>query len=68
MTAPTEPVIAPKLVNVKVAAEALGISVPFLRTLIRRKAISSVRMGRRLLVRVRDIDAVIDAGGVGKEN
>jgi hypothetical protein len=42
----------------------LAISVGFLRTLIRTRKMPSVRIGRRLLVRTRDIDAVIDGGGL----
>jgi excisionase family DNA binding protein len=64
MNATITPANAPKLVNVPTAAMTLGISEPFLRTLIRLGKIPCVRMGRRLLVRTRDIDQVIDAGGV----
>jgi excisionase family DNA binding protein len=65
MTATVTPANAPKLVNVPTAATALGISTYFLRTIIRRGDMPSVRIGRRLLVRVRDIDAVVGRGGVG---
>jgi excisionase family DNA binding protein len=54
----------PRLVNVPTAAANLGISVGFLRTLISKEQMPSVRIGRRLLVRTRDIDAVIDGGGL----
>lgn len=52
------------LVNVPTGARALGISSYALRSLIRRGTIPAVWIGRRLLLRTRDIDAVIEAGGV----
>ena len=52
------------LLDVPTAANALCISVRFLRLLISRRELPSVRLGRRVLVRRRDIDAVIERGGL----
>jgi len=53
------------LVDVQEAARTLCISPRYLRLLISRGAMPVVRIGRRVLVRRRDIDALIDRGGVG---
>lgn len=58
------PPSVPRLVDVPTAAGLLGVSASFVRKAIRLDKLPSVRMGRRLLVRTKDIDAAIDAGGI----
>jgi excisionase family DNA binding protein len=50
-------------VTVEEAAAALGISRGLAYALVRRGDIPSVRLGRRIVVPVRALDAVLDGDG-----
>jgi excisionase family DNA binding protein len=52
------------LMPVPEAAEMLSVSVRFVRTLIQRRAIPVVRLGRRVLVRRTDVDKIVAKGGL----
>jgi excisionase family DNA binding protein len=58
------PSALPLLLDVATAAQTLSISVRYLRLLISRRKVPAVRLGRRVLVRRRDIDAVVEHGGL----
>jgi len=59
-----EGLYATPLVDVPTAARTLCISVRYLRLLISRREMPVVRLGRRVLVRARDIEAVVENGGL----
>ncbi len=52
--------VAPRLFSLKRAAEYLGISYWTIRDYIFRGELPSVRLGRRVLVDVRDLDALVE--------
>ena len=59
-TAAPAPIPSPtKLLNVEEAAEYLGATVWFVRTLAWNHKVTYVRFGKRLMFDVRDLDAFI---------
>jgi len=57
---PPHPVAAPRLVGVREAAAILNISVAAVRRLVVDGRLPVVRLNRRLLIDVRDLDHLID--------
>jgi excisionase family DNA binding protein len=55
------------LLSVDAAAGYLGVSVRFLREQIALGELSSVRLGRRVLLDIADLNAYIEAHRVGGE-
>jgi len=51
---------SPRLYSLKRAAEYLGVSYWTIRDYIFRGELPSVRLGRRVLVDVRDLDALVE--------
>jgi excisionase family DNA binding protein len=60
--APSQLTGAPQLVSVVEAAQALGITSHFLRQLMRKGAVRTVRIGRRVLVPAAEIRRVVAEG------
>ena len=50
-----------RLLNVKEAAAYLGVTVFFMRTLAWEKRVMPLRLGKRMLFDVQDLDAFVDA-------
>jgi len=49
-----------QLLSLGQAAERLSITTRYLHTLLRRGELPTVRIGKRRLIRVRDLDAFVD--------
>ncbi len=58
----TQPVIAPRLVSADETARALGVSVRYVRMAIADGAITVVRLGRRTMIPVAELDRVVRDG------
>jgi excisionase family DNA binding protein len=52
------------LLSVPEVAHTLGVSARFVRLLVARNQISSVRLGRRCLIRRADIEDLVARGGL----
>ena len=63
---PTASNASPRLVSILSAAQALGIGTTLLFQLIKSHQIATVRLGRRTLVPVEEIDRLIAAARDGK--
>jgi excisionase family DNA binding protein len=59
----TPPAAPPLLLSVPEVAQTLGVSARFVRLLVARNQISSVRLGRRCLIRRADIEDLVVRGG-----
>lgn len=57
--------VEPRLLNVKAAAEYLGATVWFVRTIAWEKKIKSVMFGNRLLFPREELDSFVDRAKAG---
>jgi len=62
-TKPTQVAPLAPLVTIQSAADRLCISTHYIRNLIRQEILPCVRIGKKILLRSRDIDAFIERGG-----
>lgn len=58
-TLPGNDPIEPRLVDMERGAQALGVGMTMFKELIHSGQIDSVRLGRRRLIRVADLDAYV---------